>query len=40
MRPEDTEMIANICSFDRMEAAINEFQPLQHLDVLSSSVLN
>ena len=27
MRPEDTEMIANICSFDRMEAAINEFQP-------------
>ena len=26
MRPEDTEMIANICSFERMEAAINEFQ--------------
>ena len=24
MRPEDTEMIANICSFERMEAAINE----------------
>ena len=27
MRSEDTEMIANICSFERMEAAINEFQP-------------
>ena len=26
MRPEDTEMIANICSFQGMEAAINEFQ--------------
>ena len=26
MRPEDTEMIANICSFERVEAAINEFQ--------------
>ena len=26
MRPEDTEMIANICSFERMEVAINEFQ--------------
>ena len=26
MRPEDTEMIANICSFEGMEAAINEFQ--------------
>ena len=25
MRPEDTEMIANICSFEHMEAAINEF---------------
>ena len=25
VRPEDTEMIANICSFERMEAAINEF---------------
>ena len=25
MRPEDTEMIANICSLERMEAAINEF---------------
>ena len=23
MRPEDTEMIANICLFERMEAAIN-----------------
>ena len=29
MRPEDTEMIANICSFQRMEAAINEFQPFK-----------
>ena len=29
MRPEDTEMIANICSFERMEAAINEFQPFE-----------
>ena len=28
-RPEDTEMIANICSFERMEAAINEFQPFK-----------
>ena len=27
MRPEDTEIIANICSFERTEAAINEFQP-------------
>ena len=26
MRPEDTEMIANRCSFARVEAAINEFQ--------------
>ena len=25
MRPEDTEMIANICSFKRMEAAITNF---------------
>ena len=29
MRPEDTEMIANICSFERMETAINEFQPFK-----------
>ena len=29
MRPEDTEMIANLCSFKRMEAAINEFQPFK-----------
>ena len=29
MRPEDTEIIANICSFKRMEAAINEFQPFK-----------
>ena len=29
MRPEDTEMIANICSFERMEAAIEEFQPFK-----------
>ena len=29
MRPEDSEMIANICSFERMEAAINEFQPFK-----------
>ena len=26
MSPEDTEMIANMCSLERMEAAINEFQ--------------
>ena len=26
MRHEDTEMNANICSFERMKAAINEFQ--------------
>ena len=31
MRPEDTEMIANICSFERMEAAITEFQPFKAL---------
>ena len=24
-RPKDTEMIENICSFERMETAINEF---------------
>ena len=29
MRPEYTEMIANMCSFQRMEAAINEFQPFK-----------
>ena len=29
MGPEDTEMIANICSFELMEAAINEFQPFK-----------
>ena len=29
MRPEDTEMNAGICSFERMEAAINEFQPFK-----------
>ena len=29
MRPEDTEMIANICSFERMEAALNKFQPFE-----------
>ena len=29
MRPEDTEVIANICSFERMEAAINKFQPFK-----------
>ena len=29
MRPEGTEMIANICSFERIEAAINEFQPFK-----------
>ena len=30
MRPEDTEMIANICSLERMEeATINEFQPFK-----------
>ena len=28
-RPEDTEMIANICSFDRMKAAIDGFQPFK-----------
>ena len=29
MRPEDTKMVANICSFECMEAAINEFQPFK-----------
>ena len=29
MRPEDTELIANICALERMEAAINEFQPFK-----------
>ena len=31
MRPEDPEMIANICSFESMEAAVNEFQPFKAL---------
>ena len=26
MRPEDTDIITNICSFELMEAAINKFQ--------------
>ena len=29
IRPEDTEMIANICSRKRMEAGINKFQPFK-----------
>ena len=29
MRPEDTEMIANICSYERMETAISDFQPFK-----------
>ena len=29
MRPEDTKIIASICSFEHMEAAINEFQPFK-----------
>ena len=29
MRPEDTEIISNLCSFERMEAAFNEFQPFK-----------
>ena len=29
MRPEDTELIANICSFKHIKAAINEFQPFK-----------
>ena len=29
MRLDDTEMIANLCSFERIEAAINEFQPFK-----------
>ena len=29
MRPEDTEMIANICSFERIEAANHQFQPFK-----------
>ena len=29
VRPEGTEMIANICSFKRMEATINQFQPFK-----------
>ena len=28
-RPVDTEIIANICSFERMEAAINKLQPFK-----------
>ena len=31
MRPEDTEMIANICSFERMVTAINKFQTFKAL---------
>ena len=29
MRHKDAEMIANICSFELMEAAINKFQPFK-----------
>ena len=29
MTSEDTEMIANICLFERMKAAINQFQPFK-----------
>ena len=29
MRPEDTETIATICSFEHMEAPINKFQPFK-----------
>ena len=29
MRPENTEMIANICTIEHMEIAINEFQPFK-----------
>ena len=29
MRPEDTEMLANICLLEHMEAAINKFQPFK-----------
>ena len=29
MRPEDTKMIANICLFKSIEAAINESQPFK-----------
>ena len=29
LRPEDTEIIANLCSFERMEVAINKFQPFK-----------
>ena len=36
MRPEDTEMIANICSFERMEAAINEFATIQSSTIFST----
>ena len=41
MRPDGTEMIGNICSFERMEAAINEFQPSKApgQDVLYSVLL-
>ena len=41
MRPEDTKMIAKICSFESMEAAINEFQPFKApaLDGLYAALL-
>ena len=29
MKPEDTEMIANICSFERIEEGIHKFQPFK-----------
>ena len=29
MKVENSEMIANICSFKRMEAAINKYQPFK-----------
>ena len=40
IRPEDTEMIANICSFERMEAAINAFQPFKKRQGQMGSILN
>ena len=29
VRPEDTQMIASVCSFEGLEVVINEFQPFK-----------
>ena len=38
MKPKETEMIVNICSFEHMEAAINEIQSFRTGRTLSCAV--